>query len=218
LKVSQKIDSFMSSLGINVGNTGGSMLSELMLTARSISGMKGGGGGGKAPSATGTAKDAGAGFLSGGLAGVVGRKVVSSAVKAVTTPDSSNSIGSKAYTSLLSHNGDFANSVIGTIATGNISQMGSITGKKAENALKSYIPTADDVQHTNVEIGGGRIIGTEISQEYPNGVSFGMYNTAQYMPPQGDYSTVQAADGTSWYKQYAQNGALPEIPKRKDRI
>lgn len=28
LKVSQKIDSFMSSLGINVGHTGGSMLAE----------------------------------------------------------------------------------------------------------------------------------------------------------------------------------------------
>ena len=33
LKVSQKIDSFMSSLGINVGHTGGSMLSELMIAA-----------------------------------------------------------------------------------------------------------------------------------------------------------------------------------------
>ena len=31
LKVSQKIDSFMSSLGINVGHTGGSMLGELMV-------------------------------------------------------------------------------------------------------------------------------------------------------------------------------------------
>ena len=216
LKVSQKIDSFMSSLGMNVGNTGGSMLSELMLAARSASGLKGNSG--KVSHTSSTAKDTGTGFLAGGLAGVVGRKVVSSAVKAVTTPDSSNSIGSKAYTSSLSHNGDFANSVIGAIATGNISQIGSITGEKAENALKSYIPSSDDVQHTNVEIGGGRIMGTEISQEHPDGVSFGMYNTAQYMPPQGDYSTVQAADGTSWYKQYAQNGTLTEIPKRKDRI
>ena len=42
LKVSQKIDSFMSSLGINVGNTGGSMLTELMLAARSFSGSPAG--------------------------------------------------------------------------------------------------------------------------------------------------------------------------------
>lgn len=34
LKVSQKIDSFMSSLGINVGHTGGSMLAEAMIAMR----------------------------------------------------------------------------------------------------------------------------------------------------------------------------------------
>ena len=34
LKVSQKIDSFMSSLGINVGHTGSSMIAELMVAAR----------------------------------------------------------------------------------------------------------------------------------------------------------------------------------------
>ena len=36
LKVSQKIDSFMASLGINVGRTGGSMLTELMVAGRGI--------------------------------------------------------------------------------------------------------------------------------------------------------------------------------------
>ncbi len=34
LKISQKIDSFLSSLGINVGHTGGSMMAELMVAAR----------------------------------------------------------------------------------------------------------------------------------------------------------------------------------------
>lgn len=37
LKVSQKIDSFMSSLGVNVGHTGGSMLSEVIIAAKTIS-------------------------------------------------------------------------------------------------------------------------------------------------------------------------------------
>ena len=31
LKVSQKVDSFMSSLGINVGHTGGSLIGEMMI-------------------------------------------------------------------------------------------------------------------------------------------------------------------------------------------
>ncbi len=35
LKVSQKIDSFMASLGINVGNTGGNMMAELLIAGRS---------------------------------------------------------------------------------------------------------------------------------------------------------------------------------------
>ena len=38
LKVSQKIDSFMASLGINVGRTGGSMLTELLLAGRALKG------------------------------------------------------------------------------------------------------------------------------------------------------------------------------------
>ena len=36
LKVSQKIDSFMSSLGVNVGHTGGSMIAEAMIAARGV--------------------------------------------------------------------------------------------------------------------------------------------------------------------------------------
>lgn len=87
--------------------------------------------------------------------------------------------------------------------------------------------------------GGGRITGTEISEEHPEGISFGMYHADQYTPPEGPYTTVQAVDGTSWYKQYAQDAVekspymaadgsiaykesivkkMPPVPKRKDRL
>ena len=47
LKVSQKIDSFLASLGINVGNTGGNMMAELLIAGRSLTGsMRSHGGGG----------------------------------------------------------------------------------------------------------------------------------------------------------------------------
>lgn len=46
LKVSQKIDSFMSSLGINVGHTGGSMLGEALIAARGIASARNFAGGG----------------------------------------------------------------------------------------------------------------------------------------------------------------------------
>lgn len=85
LKVSQKIDSFMSSLGINVGHTGGSMLSEAMIAARSIGGFRGSSGG-RSGRSSGTSGGGGDGFLAGGLAGVVSRQVTSGAVKSVTSP------------------------------------------------------------------------------------------------------------------------------------
>ena len=37
LKVSQKIDSFMASIGVNVGHTGGSMLGEAMVAFKGVS-------------------------------------------------------------------------------------------------------------------------------------------------------------------------------------
>ena len=30
-----------------------------------------------------------------------------------------------------------------------------------------------------------------------------MYSTEQYMPPEGEYETVTAADDSTWYRQYA---------------
>lgn len=78
LKISQKIDSFMQGLGINVGHTGGSMLAEAMLAARSIAAARGvagrgrGGTAGRAGSTGGNGGDSNT-FLQGGLAGVANR-------------------------------------------------------------------------------------------------------------------------------------------------
>lgn len=253
LKVSQKIDSFMSSLGINVGNTGGSLLSEAMIAARSLGNFRGGSGGhsGGSPG-SGNGSSAGVGsFFAGGLAGMVGRSVTNSAVKNVTTPVSGGSsggggfVGGKVYNASVSKGGDFANGVIGSVATGNVKDMGTIRGEKASEALSSYMGYSaleEGAQNVpsfrNVEIGGGRITGTEVNAKHPNGIAFGMYNTDQYMAPEGDYTTVQTADGASWYKQYAQDAVkktpykapdgtiayreslikkLPPTPYRKDR-
>lgn len=235
LKVGQKIDSFLSSLGVNVGHTGGSMLAEAMIAARGIGGIKNFSshhfGGGRNSSSTNVNANGGkgsggfgAGFASGGLAGVVSRKVTNSAIKtATTTPGSKPSglgsllgdaaaggIGGHMYASSVSKGGNFANNVIGSVATGSISQMGSISGEKAAEALHSYMgyaaleSGAENVPtFQNVEIGGGRITGTEVTAEHPEGISFGMYHADQYVAPEGQYTTVHAVDGTAWYKQYA---------------
>lgn len=101
LKVSQKIDSFMASLGVNVGRTGGSMLADAMVTFRAVTMATGGagrilGGGRRGSGASasggasgGSSSSAGlAGFFKGGLIDMAGRHITNSAVKTATTQTS----------------------------------------------------------------------------------------------------------------------------------
>lgn len=242
LKISQKIDSFMSSLGINVGNTGGSMMAEMLIAARGLSMAKGFRGGGfSAGSAVSNALANGASFMTGGLAGTVGRQITQKAIGAMTG-HSNNPISRKAFEASLKKGGSFANNVTSAVAQGNINYTGSMKGAEAASALSSYmgqIGMEDAPAYSDVEIGGGRIMGTETSVEHPNGTSFGMYNANQYMAPEGNYETVTTADNSVWYKQYASDAVertpymtsegqiayrekivqrLPNAPRRKDRI
>ena len=95
------------------------------------------------------------------------------------------------------------------------------------------------MSYADVEIGGGRITGTEYTPEHPEGISFGLYHVDQYTKPDGDFQKIFTADGAQWYKQYAVDTViktpfkapdgevdyhkeivkrLPDPPKRKDRI
>ena len=280
LKVSQKIDSFMASLGINVGNTGGNMMAELLIAGRSLAGamhLKGcssSGGSGYRKSGSPGDTAVGGNFLSGGLAGSVGRQTERSAVNHVTGYTEHSSIGSAMYHSSLNKGGDFANNVISNIAQGVYSQVGSIKGEEAEKAFISYMGInagtiqpntnqtntghngtnqtgfdcggtnpADPIQpipsYTNIEIGGGRITGTETTAD-SGSRDFALYHADQYMAPSpGTFDTVQSVDGATWYKQYAQPTVnktpyetedgkvayhesivqkLPQAPQRKERI
>ena len=247
LKVSQKIDSFMASLGINVGHTGGSLLAEALIAARGI-GMVGGfagkggfGGFGKSGSAN---PSGGGSAFKGGLAGMVGRGVTKNAVKNANGTKSGG-LGGRIYDSSVAKGGGFANGVIGSIANGDTRSMGTISGEGANAALMSYMgytalgENADNIpSFSNVEIGGGRITGTEVSHEYPEGISFAMYSADKYDEPEGGHVIVTSADGSSWYKQYAQDTIvqrpfahpdgyidrgetiekrIPHAPHRKDR-
>ena len=157
LKVSQKIDSFMTSLGINVGRTGGSMLGELMIAGRAIgaaartTGVASGGAasGGSvfnrfSSSNSTTNRAAGQGFTGGGGTGIFGavqRAAGNSAVASATGNASGlrNTIGNAMYTSSMKNNGKFAADVVSTVATGNIASVGTISGPQASEALKNYL-------------------------------------------------------------------------------
>ena len=221
-------------------------MGEMMIAARAISAVnhyvrQGGGGG----SGTGSSGGGSATFMRGGLVGVVARKIEHGAAKSATG-NGTGGVGGMAYQSSVTRGGSFANRIIGNIATGNMNSSGMISGANASAALLSYLgytamgdEISDIPSYSNVEIGGGRIFATETTPTHPSGIAIGMYNTDQYMPPDGDYTTVTAADGSSWYKQYAldsvdktpyknEDGSvtyrenirqqLPKVPPRKDRI
>ena len=175
LKISQKIDSFMSSLGVNVGRTGGSMLAELMIAGRAL---------GAAAKATGgavgnifnrshasgstTNQAAGQAFTGGGngLIGVAQRAAGNAAASSATGRGSGlgSFVGGAMFGSSLKSGGKFASDVVGAVATGNISSVGTITGDKAAQALTSYLGygVADDSAAGN-EHGAGTVSpGTQI--------------------------------------------------------
>ena len=319
LKVSQKIDSFMASIGVNVGHTGGSMLGEAMVAFKGVSlaaGTVGKAVGGFTDKARAGGKTASgsSSFLQGGLAGVVSRKITNDAVRTATQTtqkassatmsavrqaashtvkserqagvvhqakqtrsesasqksqtsathqqvtastkttsvsslhrESQHSVGlgGRLFANSLLEGGRFANDVIGMVAAGDLHSTGSITGEFASQALSSYMgitaqgDAAPQISYSDIEIGGGRITGTEYSPEHPEGISFGMYHTGQYAAPDGEHQKVFSADGVQWYKQYAADTVIktpftapdgeidyhkeivkkmPDPPKRKDRM
>lgn len=64
-------------------------------------------------------------------------------------------------------------------------------------------PYTEPPTFRNIEMGSGRITGTEISPQHPTGIRFAMYHAGQYTQPEGKFTTVTSRDREKWYKQYA---------------
>lgn len=146
LKISQKIDSFMTSLGINVGRTGGSMMAEMLIAGRALGdAAKATGGavgnifnrGSTTNQATGQAFTGGGGGIIGVAKRAAGNAAAASATQTAT--GLGGVIGGAMLSSSMNNGGKFATNVVGAVATGNIARVGSITGAKAAQALTSYL-------------------------------------------------------------------------------
>ncbi len=166
MKVSQKIDSFMSSLGVSVGRTGGSMLGEAMIVARTIGGAvkSGAGGFGKGSSVGGGTQTGGKPAGLGGMFGGIGRKMSGNAAAAVAGKNSGggvmSSISKAAYTNSINKGGSFATSVISSVARGNVAQMGTISGENGKMAMESYFG-----YNSNVNQQSGQNVNTKQSSQ-----------------------------------------------------
>ncbi len=184
LKVSQKVDSYMSSLGLNVGHTGGSLLGDLVATGRGLAmanNMFSGQGftdGSFRGGMNGQVTNSDTKFLQGGLAGAVGRKIDTTAKK-LASDNGNDSLASPLFNSSMKNNGSFANNGIAAIAKGDIKKDGMITGEKANKAMSSYFSnslnsnnnSSSSLKHTssNNSVGGNQsILGGQVETNSSN--------------------------------------------------
>lgn len=210
LKISQKIDSFMSALGINVGRTGGSMLGELLIAGRAVSaGIRATGGaiGGifnrNHASSTSTTQAAGQEFTGsgGGLVGVARRAAGNAAASSATGRGSglSGFIGGAMFGSSMKNGGQLASDVVSAVAKGNYASVGSITGEQASQALTSYLGYQTAVQSSETATSASPTIATEpgsttVIQGGQASLGGGQADTSQdAIPASGD--DIITADG-----------------------
>ena len=204
----------------------------------------------------------GGGFMSGGLAGVINRNITNSAVKTATTSSESKpsgsmgglgavvqgvsgGVGGKLYSSSVSKGGYLPITSSAPVATGSIAAQGTILEKRRRRRCPlhglcrfgrrcrtySYLFQRGNRWRQNYRYRNFR--GTSGRDCFRN---------VSYCPicrTRSAHTTVHAADGTSWYKQYtvdtvdkspylAPDGSiaynesivkkLPPTPRRKDKI
>ena len=153
LKTAQKFDSYLSSLGLSVAQTGSGMGMELMMASRVITGFAGGGGPksagsvfGGATSAAGSAGAAGAagGFMAGVASKFKGNSFVRDAVV-----DGGSRMGAggglgfvgRAFGGVAARSGaELTGESVSSVASRPASVSGSIGGEIADRSLKNYMP------------------------------------------------------------------------------
>lgn len=157
LKVSQKIDSFMASMGVNVGRTGGSLMAEAMIAVRGASMIAKAGGhvagglgrsGGGSASGSGQASPGSAGstggFFKGGLIGMAGRHITNSAVKTATTQTAAVHTAQKQTATAATHSASTIRSDGSTSTASHTAS--SVQAGGGENTIHSAEHTGSDIQ------------------------------------------------------------------------
>ena len=215
LRCAQRFDSYLSSLGLNVAQTGSSMAMEMMMAARVVSGMGGGAksagsvfGGKTGSTATGTGAAA-----SGFAAGFASKFSPNSYVRDAVVEGGSN-IGfgggagfmGRAFGGIAARNGATLNGdSISSVASRAPGVSGSIGGEIADRSLSNYMPHMQGFQMKGTQISGGHISTTATT---PDGktASVDMYSASQFEKPEVPHSVVTASDGSQWYQMASGEG------------
>ena len=202
LKVAQRFDSYLGSIGLNVAQTGTGLGMELLLASRVLTGMGGG-----FRSAGSMFRGGGNGPTGGGMSGFTGSfsdrfkgnsYVRDAVVQGGMRMGAGGPIGfiGRAFGGIAAKKGTTLNGEsIASVADRLPNQSGGIAGSIADQSLGNY-----------TQITGGQISTTAVGADGKE-TSLNLYNAAQFEKPSTPYSKVTASDGSQWYQLASGNGA-----------
>jgi hypothetical protein len=209
LKIAQKFDSYLASMGLNVAQTGSSMGMELLMATRVLGGF--GGPMGKTAGAmfrggagvAGAAAAGAGGFAAGFASKFKGNSYVrDSVVQGGSRMGAGGGVGlvGRAFGGIAARTGaSLTGESIASVAARHSSVSGSIGGDIADRSLQNYMPQLAGKKLSDTQITGGQISATAVGADGKE-TSLQMYNAAQFDKPGGPHSVVKASDGSSWYQ------------------
>lgn len=212
LKVAQRFDSYLGSIGLNVAQTGTGLGMELLLASRVLMGVGGG-----FRSAGGMFRGSGGGPV-GGIAGFTGKfsdrfkgnsYVRDAVVQGGTRMGAGGPVGviGRAFGGLAARNGASLNGEsVSSVANRPPGQSGGIAGNIADRSLGNYLPHLKGQKLNNTQITGGQISTTAIGADGKE-TSLSLYNAAQFEKPNSPHSVITASDGSQWYQLASGSGA-----------
>lgn len=239
LKTAQKFDSYLAAMGLNVAQTGSSMAMEMVMAARVLSGL--GGGAKSAGSVFRSGGSAASSFSAGFASKFKGNSYVRDAVvEGGSRMGLGGSVGfvGRAFGGIAARNGAvLTGESISSVASRPEAVSGAIAGDIADRSLQNFMPQLSNYSLAGTQITGGHIhtVATSKAAEAKSegvpteGVSgegaawyqsqgpaqVDYYSASQYDAPEGPYSVVTAADGSTWYQVASGEGsaAFYDVPE-----
>lgn len=206
LKIAQKFDSHLAALGLNVAQTGGSMGMEILMAARTLSGVGGSvsrsaGSVFRGSAAAGT--DTAGGFAAGFASKYKPNSFVrDSVVSGRTNMAAGGGLGvvGRMFGGLAAKNGaTLTGESIASVAGAHPSVSGSIGSDIANRSLGNYMPHLAGKTLNNTTITGGQISTTAVGTGGKE-AALDLYSAAQFDKPNAPHSVVTASDGSQWYQ------------------
>ncbi len=215
LKVAQRFDSYLASIGLNVAQTGAGLGMEMLVASRVVMGGLGGfrsagsmfRGGGASPIGSG-----------GGFAGFAGKftdrfkgnsYIRDAVVQGGVRMGAGGPLGfiGRAFGGLAAKNGaTLTGDSIASVANRPPNQSGGIAGSIADRSLGNYLPNLKGQSLSGTHITGGIITTTATGSDGKTS-SLSLYNASQFEKPNSPHSMVTASDGSQWYQMASGNGA-----------